>query len=76
MDMIITKGVKPCPFCGEQVEIRCSDKFLLSMYYVCHPENSRCVIKRLIDIPQADSFKEAIEIWNQRADGRTNANEE
>lgn len=60
------ENVKPCPFCGEQVEIEPPE--YTPHFAVLHDLKSECINKMPIILVKARTMEEAIEIWNRRAD--------
>lgn len=57
--------LKPCPFCGEQVEIEYSEH--TKHFFAYHDlKKSECIIKLAILLRNAHTKEQAIEVWNRR----------
>lgn len=58
-------NLKPCPFCGEQVEIEYSEH--TKHFFAYHDlKKSECIIKLAILLRNAHTKEQAIEVWNRR----------
>lgn len=63
--MISNSKLKPCPFCGDSVNIMYNSA--LNVFHVCH-DNEECKFNGFeIDGYYASSLKEAYDIWNTRS---------
>ena len=59
--------LKPCPFCGEQVQIEQAKD--TKHFFAYHDlRKSECIIRLAVLIPKAATMEQAIDIWNRRAD--------
>lgn len=63
--MISNSKLKPCPFCGDSVNIMYNSA--LNVFYVYH-DNKECAFNEFeINGYYAKSLKEAYDIWNTRS---------